>query len=1141
MKLNRILPLLLLILITISTSIAQVTYERAFPNLNFDLPVEIQDANDGSNRLFVVEQEGRIVVFPNSATVTEAQTTTFLQINVGNVAGEELGLLGLAFHPNFQTNRYCYIYYVIEQGGGVITVFLDRYTVQANDPNRVDPNSQLNIFRYNKNQPETNHNGGKIAFGADGYLYISIGDGGGGGDPQRNAQNLTNPFGKILRIDVDVNGNNPADNNGIQPEGNYEIPSDNSLVGQTGMDEIYAWGIRNTWKFSFDRTSNRLWGGDVGQNQFEEINLIERGVNYGWNRFEGTVVFDNNVPVPASHRPPIYFYDHSQGDQSITGGYVYRGSGVTSTNPSIAGSYIYGDFLTGRVWALDYNPSGSPTTTNTQLFQADGISISTFGQDEQGEIYFCNYAPGAIYRIVDGASTNPGQAVNGVGAWQQLSATVNGTVNAMAMDNAGNLYVGGEFTQAGTIAVNNIARYSPTNGWSALGSGTNGPVNAIDINASGVLTIGGSFTSVNGITANNIAQYSGGTWSALDSGTSGLVAVVKSSGNNIYIGGTFVNAGGLAVNNVALWNGSNWSALTDSQTGIAGTNNELRSIAIDNQGTVYVGGNFSTVGGKTAKRIATYSNGVWGTLGEGTSGFVQAIHITNSYIYAGGNFAIAGNQTVSRVARWNLTNNTWESLGGGVSGNVNAITGDNNFVYLAGSFSLANESNGTREIVNNIARWSQAGGWEALGQNTTVGTNNRINSLVLSNQSPLLYAGGSYTQAGNLNTSYVAAWTFNAPPVINAQTFNISSTSTNGTQVGTVVASDPYQDPLTFSILSGNNSGAFAINASTGALTVVDASQLAGSNSFALVIQVSDGQFQVSATITINVLNGNVAPQINNQSFSVGSTSTNGAQIGTVLASDPNQDLLSFSILSGNDGGAFAIGIATGVLTVANASQLTTTNSFALVVQVSDGQLQANATITINVVNSNVAPQINDQSFRVGSASTNGTQIGTVTASDVDQNPLTFSILSGNGNGVFAIGASTGVLTVADASRLTGVNPFLLVVQVSDGQLQASATMTITVDQATSITQSIKHLTPVSYPNPFQNILYIRDSRFVPDKMVILQVFDQEGKKVMIKQIKIGINKEIKLDLRSLSAGKYQLLMIIEDLIFNTRVIKNQK
>ncbi|HAS47621.1 MAG TPA: hypothetical protein DCS93_44500 [Microscillaceae bacterium] len=1139
MKLKRILLYAFILFVTISTSLAQVTYERAFPNLDFALPVEIQDANDGSNRLFVVEQEGRIAVFPNSNNVIEAQVSTFLQINVGNVAGEELGLLGLAFHPDFQANRYCYIYYVIDQGGGVITVFLDRYTVRANDPNSVDPSSQLNIFRYNKNQPETNHNGGKIAFGPDGYLYVSIGDGGGAGDPQRNAQDLTNPFGKILRIDVDVNGNNPADNNGIQPEGNYEIPSDNPLVGQAGMDEIYAWGIRNTWKFSFDRTNNRLWGGDVGQNQFEEINLIERGGNYGWNRFEGTAVFDNNVPVPASHRPPVYFYDHSQGDQSITGGYVYRGSGVTSANPSIAGRYIYGDFLTGRVWALDYNLSGSPTTTNTQLFQADGISISTFGQDEQGEIYFCNYAPGAIYRIVDGAATNPGQVVNGVGIWQQLSATVNGTVNAMAIDNAGNVYVGGEFTQAGTIAVNNIARYSPTDGWSALGSGTNGPVNAIDINTSGALTIGGSFTSVNGVTANNVAQYSGGVWSPLGSGTSGLVAVVKSSGNNIYIGGTFVNAGGLAVNNVALWNGSNWSALTDSQTNIAGTNNELRSIAIDSQGTIYVGGNFSTAGGKTAKRIATYSNGIWGTLGDGTSGFVQAIHITNNYIYAGGNFAIAGNQTVSRVARWNLTNNTWESLGGGVSGNINAITGDNNFVYLAGSFALANENNGTREIMNNIARWSQAGGWEALGQNTTVGTNNRINALVLSGPSPLLYAGGSYTQAGNLNTSYMASWTFNAPPIINAQTFNINSTSTNGTLVGTVVASDPYQDPLTFSILNGNVSGAFAINASTGTLTVADASQLASASSFALVVQVSDGQLQASATITINVLNGNVAPQINNQSFSVGSTSANGAQIGTVVASDPNQDLLAFSILSGNNGGAFAIGTATGILTVANASQLATTNSFALVVQVSDGQLQTNATITINVVNSNVAPQMNDQSFRVGSASTNGTQIGTVAASDVDQDPLTFSILSGNATGTFAIGTATGVLTVVDASRLTGVNSFSLVVQVSDGQLQTSATMTISVDQTTSITSSIKHLIPVSYPNPFQDILYIRDSRFVPHKVAVLQVFDQGLKKVMAKRIKIGTNKEVQVDLRDLLSGQYQMLLKMGDLIFNTRVIKN--
>ena len=393
-------------------AIAQITFESAFPNITFSWPVEMQHANDGSNRLFVVEQAGIIKVFPNDPNVSSGQVSTFLDITdrVEFGIGQEIGLLGLAFHPNYSQNGYFYVFYTTENPTTFnIRMRISRFSVNPSNANLADANSELVVFQFDKNQDNSNHNGGKIAFGIDGYLYISVGDGGGANDPRNNSQNINNAFGSICRIDVDLDSNNPLSSNG-----NYEIPSDNPFVGITGLDEIFAFGIRNTWKFSIDAITNRIWGADVGQDEFEEINLIENGKNYGWKRFEANAIANPGTIISGDVEPPVFFYDRTQGDVSITGGYVYRGNEITSLTPDINSKYIFGDFVSGRVWALDYNAT-TGDASSTLLFQAFSISISSFGLDESGEIYFFDYGSSTrIYKLVDGTNSQQGTAVNGI-------------------------------------------------------------------------------------------------------------------------------------------------------------------------------------------------------------------------------------------------------------------------------------------------------------------------------------------------------------------------------------------------------------------------------------------------------------------------------------------------------------------------------------------------------------------------------------------------------------------------------------------------------------------------------------------------------------------------------------------------------
>ncbi|MGD8627895.1 MAG: PQQ-dependent sugar dehydrogenase, partial [bacterium] len=379
--------LLLLGLLTQQAS-AVVTIENAFPMLSFTRPVDLQNAGDGSNRLFVVEQRGLISVFDNFAGVPSKSTFLDIQARVDN-SGNEEGLLGLAFHPDYETNGYFYVNYTSSVSG---LTHVSRFSVSGADSNVADPGSELVLIQIDK--PFQNHNAGALAFGpSDGYLYITTGDGGSAGDPNNNGQNLATLLGSILRIDVD------STETGL----NYAIPPDNPFADNTDgyREEIYAYGLRNPWRMSFDPVTGRLWVADVGQSSWEEVDIIESGNNYGWRIMEGAHCYNPPSGCDSTGLTgPIWEYSHSLG-YSITGGYVYHGCCVAE----LANKYIYGDYGTGRIWSLEYDGVGP--TVNTELLDT-ALNIPSFGVDELGEIYICAFND-SIYRFAGAASVDPGR------------------------------------------------------------------------------------------------------------------------------------------------------------------------------------------------------------------------------------------------------------------------------------------------------------------------------------------------------------------------------------------------------------------------------------------------------------------------------------------------------------------------------------------------------------------------------------------------------------------------------------------------------------------------------------------------------------------------------------------------------------
>ncbi len=336
-------------------------------------PLFVTHAGDRSGRLFVVEQPGRIRVVQGSTLVK----TPFLDISDLVDFGGERGLLGLAFHPEYTSHGRLFVNYSRSDDGATIVA---EYKV-SRDPNRAE---QTGDAILTVQQPYGNHNGGMLAFGRDGYLYVGMGDGGAGGDPGNRAQNKNTLLGKILRLDVDSG----------KP---YAIPRDNLYAKGGGRPEIFASGFRNPWRFSFDRKSGQLWVADVGQNAWEEVHVVRGGSNYGWRIMEGAHCYSPPRSCPTEHLElPVVEYAHERGRCSITGGYVYRGEAV----PSLHGTYIFGDYCSGDLFSFS-GTAGAARGTVSQpavLLETD-LNISSLGEDQVGELYVVDHA-GGIYKIV---------------------------------------------------------------------------------------------------------------------------------------------------------------------------------------------------------------------------------------------------------------------------------------------------------------------------------------------------------------------------------------------------------------------------------------------------------------------------------------------------------------------------------------------------------------------------------------------------------------------------------------------------------------------------------------------------------------------------------------------------------------------
>ncbi|MGC9554915.1 MAG: PQQ-dependent sugar dehydrogenase, partial [Thermoplasmatota archaeon] len=348
----------------------------------FTAPVAMEDPADGQARFFVAEQDGIISVIEGDRVLDEPFLDLSGKMVDLDTAYDERGLLGLAFHPNYESNGRFFVYYSApteEPGMDHMSVFSEYHV--SDDPARADPSSERVLLTIG--QPESNHNGGQLAFGPDGYLYIGVGDGGGAGDQHGdigNGQNISTLLGSVLRIDVDAG----------DP---YRIPEDNPFVGVQGRDEIYAYGFRNPWRFSFDAETGQLFLADVGQDKWEEVNIVEKGGNYGWRIMEGTHMYDEELADElginiSSLELPIHDYSHEVG-RSVTGGYVYRGSAI----PNLYGAYVFGDWSSsfyppsGSLFYLEERETDQWERFSLEPAQAFNRYLLGFGQDENGELY----------------------------------------------------------------------------------------------------------------------------------------------------------------------------------------------------------------------------------------------------------------------------------------------------------------------------------------------------------------------------------------------------------------------------------------------------------------------------------------------------------------------------------------------------------------------------------------------------------------------------------------------------------------------------------------------------------------------------------------------------------------------------------
>jgi glucose/arabinose dehydrogenase len=379
-------------------ALPRLTTAVAFPNLKFDRPVALAYPDDGSNLLFVNEQhQGKVFSFPNDRETSDKQL--FLELPDEMSKDNEEGLLGLAFHPKYKQNGEFFVYYSAKEGPSNRRSVVSRFKVSKDDPRKADPKSEERIW-VSAPDPFGNHNGGCIAFGPDGFLYITLGDSGAADDPLTTGQNPTDWFGSILRIDVD----HPADG---KP---YGIPADNPRnkggAYARWAPEVYCIGLRNVWKFTFDRQTGTLWAGDVGQNLWEMVYIIKNGGNYGWSIKEGLHPFQpqrrQKTDPAAKITPPVAEYPHAptadrkDDGKSITGGYVYRGKAL----PELYGVYVYGDYDTGRIWGL--REEGGKAVVSAELIdlkKTPKLNIAAFGEDQAGELLILAF-DGRLHKLV---------------------------------------------------------------------------------------------------------------------------------------------------------------------------------------------------------------------------------------------------------------------------------------------------------------------------------------------------------------------------------------------------------------------------------------------------------------------------------------------------------------------------------------------------------------------------------------------------------------------------------------------------------------------------------------------------------------------------------------------------------------------
>jgi glucose/arabinose dehydrogenase len=374
-------------------SIPDVGFECAFEKIKIERCVVIAAPKDGTDRIFVVEQPGRVKWFENKPDAAEMTTALDISDKVLS-SGNEEGLLGMAFHPKFKTSHEIYLQYSFPKLGPQrkrdpnTRNIIARYKMDP-DHQKILPESEQILLEIL--QPYENHNGGVLQFGPDGYLYIGLGDGGKANDPHENGQNMKTFLGKFLRIDVDHQDDGKA----------YAVPKDNPFVGKDGvLPEIWSAGWRNPWGYHFDRKTGELWSSDVGQDKWEEVNIVKKGLNYGWNVREAMHEFKPGGG-PGPFEEPLIEHQHAQknmtnGMNSLTGGCVYRGKRL----PALDGVYLYGDFVTGNMWALKWD--GKKVAESKQVFEFKMKQIATFGEDRDGDVLWSTFTDGRLYRFTLG-------------------------------------------------------------------------------------------------------------------------------------------------------------------------------------------------------------------------------------------------------------------------------------------------------------------------------------------------------------------------------------------------------------------------------------------------------------------------------------------------------------------------------------------------------------------------------------------------------------------------------------------------------------------------------------------------------------------------------------------------------------------